>query len=188
MLRIGARPAGNHRRRPAPAGDAGLLTGVSVRPPAVVRTGQQDQGTDAGGAGLRVLHRLRIGSGGHLAENGARLLARQRPAGKTCFIGREKGYHGVNFGGISVGGIAGNRNVRRRRRSGPPAAHPAGRQRLFARHAATGAELAEELNRIIALRDASTIAAVIVEPFSGSAGDRAAGRLPAAPARNLYPA
>ncbi len=92
-------------------------------------------------------------------------------AGKMRLIGRLKGYHGVNFGGISVGGIAGNRKLFG---AGIDADHlphtqpPAG---SFIRGMpAQGAELADGLLDLIALHDASNIAAVIVEPFSGSAG------------------
>lgn len=92
-------------------------------------------------------------------------------AGKTCFIGREKGYHGVNFGGIAVGGIAGNRKAFGASAEADHLPHTQLAGNAFSRGMPEqGAELAEELNRIIALRDASTIAAVIIEPFSGSAG------------------
>ena len=93
-------------------------------------------------------------------------------AGRVRLIGRERGYHGVGFGGISVGGIAGNR-----RAFGPglpavdhlPHTHDLGR--AFSRgQPRTGAELAEALERIVTLHDASTIAAVIVEPLAGSTG------------------
>ncbi|HRO58860.1 MAG TPA: aspartate aminotransferase family protein [Burkholderiaceae bacterium] len=92
-------------------------------------------------------------------------------AGKTRLIGREKGYHGVNFGGISVGGIPGNRKLYGQGVEADHLPHtqpPAG---SFHRGMpATGAELADRLLDVIALHDASTIAAVIVEPFAGSAG------------------
>ncbi|WP_268631129.1 aminotransferase class III-fold pyridoxal phosphate-dependent enzyme, partial [Escherichia coli] len=92
-------------------------------------------------------------------------------AGKTCFIGREKGYHGVNFGGISVGGIAGNRKAFGAGAEADHLPHTLLAGNAFSRGMPQqGVELADELSRIIALRDASTIAAVIVEPFSGSAG------------------
>ena len=91
---------------------------------------------------------------------------------KTRLIGRGQGYHGVNFGGISVGGLVANRRL-----YGPgiETAHladiqpPAG---SFHRGEppADGAHLADSLLSLIKLYDASTIAAVIVEPFSGSAG------------------
>ena len=92
-------------------------------------------------------------------------------AGKTRLIGRAKGYHGVNFGGIAVGGIVGNRKLFGSSIEADHLPHtqpPAG---SFVRGMAeTGAELADELLQMIALHDASTIAAVIVEPMSGSAG------------------
>ena len=95
-------------------------------------------------------------------------------ASRTRFIGREKGYHGVGFGGISVGGMVANRKMF------APAMMP-GVDHLPHTHnlkemafskgmPAWGAHLADELERIVALHDASTIAAVIVEPMQGSAG------------------
>jgi hypothetical protein len=118
----------------------------------------------------RVLHRLRLGSGRHRAEDGARLLAHQGPGSKTRLIGREKGYHGVNFGGISVGGMVGNRKTSARG-SRPTTCPTRSSPNAFSRGMpAQGAELADELLNLIALHDASNIAAVIVEPFSGSAG------------------
>ncbi|MBM0104777.1 aspartate aminotransferase family protein [Steroidobacter sp. S1-65] len=92
-------------------------------------------------------------------------------ASKTRLIGREKGYHGVNFGGVSVGGIVGNRKV-----FGPGLETDHLPHTLLAANAfsrgmpANGVELADRLLDLIALHDASNIAAVIVEPFSGSAG------------------
>jgi len=95
-------------------------------------------------------------------------------ASRTRFIGREKGYHGVGFGGISVGGMVANRKMF------APAMMP-GVDHLPHTHnlkemafskgmPAWGVHLADELERIVALHDASTIAAVIVEPMQGSAG------------------
>ena len=91
---------------------------------------------------------------------------------KTRLIGREKGYHGVNFGGISVGGIAGNRKTFGQ---GVEADHiPHTQPAMGSFHqgmpAEGGVALANRLLDVIALHDASNIAAVIVEPFSGSAG------------------
>ena len=92
---------------------------------------------------------------------------------RTRLIGREKGYHGVGFGGISVGGMVNNRKF-----YGPllPGADHL-RHTLDLSHNAFsrglpqhGVELAEDLERLVQLHDASTIAAVIVEPISGSAG------------------
>ncbi|MBV8500479.1 MAG: aspartate aminotransferase family protein [Paucibacter sp.] len=92
-------------------------------------------------------------------------------AGKTRLIGRAKGYHGVNFGGISVGGMVGNRKIFGQGIEADHLPHtqpPLGS--FFKGMPDQGAELADELLQLIALHDASTIAAVIVEPFSGSAG------------------
>src|SRR5882672_9136598 len=92
---------------------------------------------------------------------------------RTRLIGRERGYHGVNFGGISVGGIVGNRKS-----FGPllPGADHIRHTHDLSRNAFSrgvpehGVELADDLERLVALHDASTIAAVIVEPVAGSTG------------------
>lgn len=92
-------------------------------------------------------------------------------AGKTRLIGRLKGYHGVNFGGISVGGMVANRKLFGQGVEADHLPHtqpPAGS--FHKGMPPTGAALADELLNLIALHDASNIAAVIVEPFSGSAG------------------
>ncbi|MFM2276056.1 MAG: hypothetical protein RL211_1928 [Pseudomonadota bacterium] len=92
-------------------------------------------------------------------------------ASKTRFIGREKGYHGVNFGGISVGGLVANRKAFGQGIEADHLPHTQLAKNAFSRGMPTqGVELADELLRMIALHDASNIAAVIVEPFSGSAG------------------
>ncbi|MFE8646990.1 aspartate aminotransferase family protein [Sphingomonas sp. NCPPB 2930] len=92
-------------------------------------------------------------------------------AGKTRLIGREKGYHGVNFGGISVGGMVGNRKHFGQGIEADHLPHTQLPGNAFSRgQPATGAELADRLLDMVALHDASNIAAVIVEPFSGSAG------------------
>ncbi len=119
------------------------------------------------------------GSGSESADTSlkmARAYWRTKGQGqKSLLIGREKGYHGVNFGGISVGGIGGNRKTFGQgiaadhlphtqpplgsfHRGMPPAEGP------------HGVLLAEDLLKLIALHDASNIAAVIIEPMSGSAG------------------
>ena len=91
--------------------------------------------------------------------------------GKTRIIGREKGYHGVNYGGISVGGIAANRKMFGQGIEADFLPHTQLASNAFSRGLPeNGAELAERLIEIINLHDASTIAAVIVEPFSGSGG------------------
>lgn len=92
-------------------------------------------------------------------------------ASKTLLIGREKAYHGVNFGGISVGGIAANRKVFGQGVQADHLPHTMLAKNAFTRgQPEEETELADELLNIIALHDASNIAAVIVEPFSGSGG------------------
>jgi beta-alanine--pyruvate transaminase len=90
---------------------------------------------------------------------------------KTKLIGRAKGYHGVNFGGISVGGIGPNRKLFGQAVDADHLSHTLLKENAFSRGLpAHGAHLADELLELIALHDASNIAAVIVEPFAGSAG------------------
>ena len=90
---------------------------------------------------------------------------------KTRFIGRAKGYHGVNFGGISVGGISANRKHFGQGIESDHLRHTMLPENKFVRGMPEhGAFLADELAEMIALHDASTIAAVIVEPMAGSAG------------------
>jgi beta-alanine--pyruvate transaminase len=92
---------------------------------------------------------------------------------RTRLVGRERGYHGVGFGGMSVGGITNNRKF-----FGPmlvgvdhlPQTHDREKQAFSRGEPNWGAHLADELERIVALHDASTIAAVIVEPVACSAG------------------
>ena len=92
-------------------------------------------------------------------------------ARKTLLIGREKGYHGVNFGGISVGGLSANRKMFGQGIAADHLPHTQLASNAFSRGMPEkGAELADDLLRLITLHDASNIAAVIVEPFSGSAG------------------
>ena len=94
-------------------------------------------------------------------------------ASRTRLIGREKGYHGVNFGGISVGGIVNNRKFFGSLLAGVdhmPHTHDMARNAFSRGLPEHGVELADELENIVALHDPSTIAAVIVEPIAGSAG------------------
>jgi beta-alanine--pyruvate transaminase len=123
-------------------------------------------------------HVFFVNSGSEAVDTALKIaLAYHRSRGegqRTRFIGRERGYHGVGFGGISVGGIAPNRKAF----SGgllPCVDHLP--HTLNIREAAFskgqpkwGAHLADELERIVTLHDASTIAAVIVEPVAGSTG------------------
>ena len=88
-------------------------------------------------------------------------------------IGRERGYHGVGFGGISVGGIPSNRKMFGAMLAGVdhlPHTHNLEKNAFSRGQPAWGAHLADELERLVALHDASTIAAVIVEPMAGSTG------------------
>jgi len=91
---------------------------------------------------------------------------------RTRLIGRERGYHGVGFGGISVGGIVNNRRVFGSLLAGVdhlPHTHLT-ENRMTRGQPEHGAHLADELERIVALHGADTIAAVIVEPMAGSTG------------------
>ena len=93
---------------------------------------------------------------------------------RTRFIGRERSYHGVNFGGMSVGGIPGNRktfgNVMLPGVDHMPHTHDLKRNAFTKGQPAHGAEIADELERLVALHDASNIAAVMIEPMAGSTG------------------
>ena len=92
---------------------------------------------------------------------------------RTRLIGRERGYHGVNFGGISVGGIVANRKMFGTLLAGVDHirhTHDLARNAFSRGVPEHGAELADDLERLVALHDASTIAAVIVEPVAGSTG------------------
>ena len=92
-------------------------------------------------------------------------------ASKTKLIGRGKGYHGVNFGGISVGGIPGNRMMYGQAVDAAHIRHTLLDENKFVKGMPEyGAHLAEEFLDLIALHDASNIAALIVEPMAGSAG------------------
>jgi beta-alanine--pyruvate transaminase len=92
---------------------------------------------------------------------------------RTRLIGRERGYHGVGFGGISVGGIVNNRKFFGALLTGVdhlPATYSREHQAFTKGEPEWGAHLADDLQRIVTLHDASTIAAVIVEPMAGSTG------------------
>ena len=116
-------------------------------------------------------------SGSESADTALKIaLAYHRARGeghRNIFIGREKGYHGVGFGGMSVGGIPANRKV-----FGPGVAgvlhmrhtHDIARNAFSRGLPKNGKELADDLERLCVMNDGSSIAAVIVEPVSGSAG------------------
>ena len=116
-------------------------------------------------------------SGSEAVETALKMaLAYHRVRGegqRTRLIGRERAYHGVNFGGISVGGIVSNRKMFGTLLAGVDHlrhTHDPARNAWSVGQPAHGAELADDLERLIALHDASTIAAVIVEPVAGSTG------------------
>lgn len=102
----------------------------------------------------------------------ARAYWRQKgQASKTKLIGRTRGYHGVNFGGMSVGGIGANRKLYGQGIDTDHLPHTCLEQNRFSKGLPEhGAELADVLEELVALHDASNIAAVIVEPMSGSGG------------------
>jgi beta-alanine--pyruvate transaminase len=91
--------------------------------------------------------------------------------GKSKFIGRMKGYHGVNFGGLGVGGIGFNRKLFGQSVDADHISHTVLSENCFSKGMPEhGAYLADELEELVLLHDASNIAAVIVEPLSGTAG------------------
>jgi beta-alanine--pyruvate transaminase len=116
-------------------------------------------------------------SGSESADTALKIaLAYHRARGegqRIRLIGRERGYHGVNFGGMAVGGIPANRKA-----FGPGVAgvdhirhtHDLQKNSFSRGQPQSGAEFADDLERVCALHDPSTIAAVIVEPVAGSAG------------------
>ena len=92
---------------------------------------------------------------------------------RTRLIGRERGYHGVNFAGTAVGGIGGNRKLFGSSVGGVDHlrhTHDLSRNAFSRGQPEHGAEFADDLERLVTLHDASTIAAVIVEPMAGSTG------------------
>ncbi|CAN7303609.1 aspartate aminotransferase family protein [Pararhizobium sp. LjRoot235] len=122
-------------------------------------------------------HVLYTNSGSESVETALKVaLAYHKVKGngsRTRLIGRERGYHGVNFGGISVGGIVSNRKMFGTLLTGVdhlPHTHLPEKNAFTKGEPEHGADLASELERIVALHDASTIAAVIVEPVAGSTG------------------
>ena len=122
-------------------------------------------------------HVLLATSGSEAVEAALKVaLAYHRARGegsRVRLIGRERGYHGVGFGGISVGGMLANRKAFGTGIAGVdhlPATYNRAEQAFSIGEPQWGAHLADELERLIGLHDASTIAAVIVEPVAGSTG------------------
>lgn len=121
-------------------------------------------------------HVLFTGSGSECADTAIKMAKaywrlKGQPS-KTRFIGRARGYHGVNIGGTALGGIGGNRKLYGQLMDADHLPHTLQPGMAFTRGMAEtgGVELANELLKLIELHDASNIAAVIVEPMSGSAG------------------
>lgn len=115
------------------------------------------------------------GSGSESADTSLKIARaywrKKGRASKTKLIGRAKGYHGVNFGGISVGGIGPNRTLFGQGVDTDHLPHTHLKENAFSRGMPErGAERANDLLELIALHDAANIAAVIVEPLAGSAG------------------
>jgi beta-alanine--pyruvate transaminase len=122
-------------------------------------------------------HVLYTNSGSESVETALKVaIAYQRARGEGTryrLIGRERGYHGVNFGGISVGGIVANRKMFGTLLNGVdhlPHTHLLAHNAYSRGEPEHGAHLADELERIVTLHDPSTIAALIVEPVAGSTG------------------
>ncbi len=129
-----------------------------------------------GGPDARLDRIFYTGSGSESVDTALKIaIAYQRAIGqgtRTRIIGRERGYHGVGFGGISVGGIVNNRRVFPQLPGTDHLRHTHDLARnAFSRDLPEyGAELADDLERLVALHGAETIAAVIVEPMAGSTG------------------
>ncbi|SEF57456.1 aspartate aminotransferase family protein [Bosea lathyri] len=122
-------------------------------------------------------HVFFAGSGSEAADTALKIALAywnvQGKGSKTRLIGRERGYHGVGFGGISVGGMVNNRKFFGGLLAGTdhlPHTYDRDKQAFTKGEPDYGAHFADDLDRIVALHDASTIAAVIVEPMAGSTG------------------
>ncbi len=122
-------------------------------------------------------HTFFCNSGSEAVDTALKIaLAYHRARGegtRRVLIGRERGYHGVGFGGISVGGIPGNRKAYGQllpQVDHLPTTYNLENQRHSRGEPAWGAHLADELEKLIVLHDPSNVAAVIVEPVAGSAG------------------
>ena len=121
-------------------------------------------------------HVFFTGSGSECADTAVKMAKAywrlKGQSSKTRFIGRARGYHGVNIAGTALGGIGGNRKMYGQLMDADHLPHTLQPHLAFTRGQAEtgGVELANELLKLIELHDASNIAAVIVEPMSGSAG------------------
>ncbi len=123
-------------------------------------------------------HAFFVNSGSEAADTALKIaLAYHRAndeVARTRFVGRERGYHGVNFGGMSVGGITANRKIFSASLlpgvDHLPHTYDLERNAFSKGMPKHGAHFADDLERFCALHDASNIAAVIVEPVAGSTG------------------
>src|SRR5579871_2631924 len=122
-------------------------------------------------------HVFFVNSGSEAADTALKIarayMQRIGQGGRFRLIGRERAYHGVNFGGMSVGGIANNRNAYAPLLPGTddhlPLAYDKAAMAFTRGEPEGGAQFADALEGIVTQRGAGTIAAVIVEPFAGSA-------------------
>jgi beta-alanine--pyruvate transaminase len=163
---------------------------LPVRPSQGVRCGRAHRGNLApGDLDLCLLLQFGLGGRRHGAEDRARLLNALKGKGsRTRLIGRERGYHGVGFGGISRRRHGHQPQVLRHLLAGVdhlPHTYDREKQAFTKGEPNWGAHLADELERLVALHDASTIAAVIVEPMAGSTGVLPPPGLSQAAARDL---
>ncbi|RVU16811.1 aspartate aminotransferase family protein [Methylobacterium oryzihabitans] len=173
--------AGHGRRRIAEAVERQLATldfapSFQMGHPAAFAFAERLAAVAPGPDGQRLDRVFFTGSGSESVDTALKIaLAYQRAIGqgtRTRLVGRERGYHGVGFGGITVGGLVNNRRVF------PllPGAdhlrhtHDLARNAFVRGQPEHGAELADDLERMVALHGAETIAAVIVEPVAGSTG------------------
>jgi beta-alanine--pyruvate transaminase len=129
-----------------------------------------------GGPANRLDRIFFTGSGSESVDTALKIaIAYQRAIGqgtRTRLIGRERGYHGVGFGGISVGGLVNNRRVFPQLAGSDHLrhTHDLARNAYVKGQPEHGMELADDLERLVALHGAETIAACIVEPVAGSTG------------------
>ncbi|WP_298957660.1 aspartate aminotransferase family protein [uncultured Methylobacterium sp.] len=173
--------AGHGRRRIAEAVERQLATldfapSFQMGHPAAFAFAERLAAVAPGPEGQRLDRVFFTGSGSESVDTALKIaLAYQRAIGqgtRTRLVGRERGYHGVGFGGITVGGLVNNRRVF------PllPGAdhlrhtHDLSRNAFVRGQPEHGADLADDLERMVALHGAETIAAVIVEPVAGSTG------------------
>jgi beta-alanine--pyruvate transaminase len=173
--------AGHGRRRIAQAVERQLLTldyapSFQMGHPIAFEFAERLAAIAPGGSAGAMDRVFFTGSGSESVDTALKIaIAYQRAIGqgtRTRLIGRERGYHGVGFGGISVGGIVSNRRVFPQLPGSDHLRHthdPA-RNSFSKGLPEHGAELADDLERLVALHGAETIAAVIVEPIAGSTG------------------